>query len=49
MVAYDHSFEGNREWFRFTLKWANPKTGGEARSRAGMQVYRIDAGELAET
>jgi hypothetical protein len=48
MVAYDHSFEGNREWFRFTLKWANPKT-GEARSRAGMQVYRIDAGKLAET
>jgi hypothetical protein len=47
-VVYDHSFEGNRAWFRFTLKWADAKT-GETRTRAGMQIYRIDAGKLAET
>jgi hypothetical protein len=48
VVVYDHSFEGNRAWFRFTFKWPDPKT-GEARTRAGMQVYRIEAGKLAET
>ena len=47
-VAYDHSFEGNRAWFRFTLKVTDPKT-GETGTRAGMQVYRIEAGRLAET
>jgi hypothetical protein len=38
-VVYDHSFEGDRAWFRFTLKFTDPKT-GETRTRAGMQVYR---------
>jgi len=33
VVVYDHTFEGNRAWFRFALKWTDPKT-GEARSRA---------------
>ena len=47
-VVYDHTFEGDRAWFRFTLKWDDSKT-GEARTRAGMQVYRIEAGKLAET
>jgi hypothetical protein len=47
-VVYDHTFEGNRAWFRFTLKWTDAKT-GEARTRAGMQVYRIDGGRLVET
>jgi hypothetical protein len=47
-VVYDHSFEGERAWFRFAFKWPDPKT-GEARTRAGMQVYRIEAGKLAET
>ena len=36
VVVYDHSFEGNRAWFRFAFKWTDPKT-GEPRSRAGMQ------------
>jgi hypothetical protein len=47
-VVYDHTFEGDRAWFRFTLKWTDPNT-GELRNRAGMQVYRIEAGKLAET
>jgi SnoaL-like domain len=48
VVVYDHSFEGNRAWFRFAFKWTDPKT-GEPRSRAGMQSYRIEAGKLTET
>jgi hypothetical protein len=47
-VVYDHTFEGDRAWFRFTLKWTDPKT-GETRTRSGMQVNRIEAGKLAET
>jgi SnoaL-like domain len=47
-VVYDHSFEGDRAWFRFTLRWTDPKS-GETHTRAGMQVYRIEAGKLAET
>jgi hypothetical protein len=47
-VVYDHTLEGDRAWFRFTLKWTDPDT-GETRTRAGMQVYRIEAGKLAET
>jgi SnoaL-like domain len=47
-VVYDHSFEGDRAWFRFTLKWTDTKT-GETRTRAGMQLYRIEARKLAET
>jgi hypothetical protein len=48
VVVYDHSFEGDRAWFRFAFKWTDLKT-GEARSRAGMQSYRIEADKLAET
>ena len=48
VVVYDHSFEGNRAWFRFAFKWTDPKT-GEARSRAGMQSYRTEGGKLVET
>jgi hypothetical protein len=46
--VYDHTFEGDRAWFRFTLKWTDANT-GETRTQAGMQVYRIEAGKLAET
>jgi hypothetical protein len=45
VVVYDHSFQRFRAWFRFALKWTDTKT-GEARSRAGMQSYRIEAGKL---
>lgn len=48
IVVYDHTFESNRAWFRFTMKWTDLKT-REAHTRAGMQVYRIEAGKLAET
>jgi hypothetical protein len=40
-VVYDHSFEGTRAWFRFTLKWTHANA-GETQTRAGMQVYRIE-------
>jgi hypothetical protein len=39
--VYDHSFEGDRAWFRFAFKWTDPKA-AEAGSRAGMQAYRIE-------
>lgn len=48
VVVYDHSFKGDRAWFRFAFKWPDPKT-GEPRSRAGMQSYWIETGKLAET
>jgi SnoaL-like domain len=48
VVVYDHSFEGNRAWFRFAFKWPDAKT-GEPCSRVGMQSYRIEDGKLAET
>ena len=47
-VVYDHTFQGDRAWFRFTLKWTDSNT-GETQTRAGLQVYRIEAGKLAET
>ena len=46
IVGYDHTFEGDRAWFRFAFKWTDPKT-GEMRTRAGMRVYRIAEGKLA--
>ena len=48
VVVYDHSFAGDRAWFRFAFKRHDPKT-GEPRSRAGMQSYRIEGGKLVET
>ena len=47
-MVYDHSFVDDQAWFRFTLKWTDSKT-GEFRTGAGMQVYRIENGKLAET
>ncbi len=47
-VVYDHTFEGDRAWFRFNMMWTDSNT-GETRTRAGMQVYRIETGKLAET
>ncbi|MGB6451478.1 MAG: nuclear transport factor 2 family protein [Steroidobacteraceae bacterium] len=48
VVVYDHSFVGDRAWFRFAFKWTDAKT-GHAQSQAGMQSYRIADGKLAET
>jgi hypothetical protein len=47
-VVYDHTLKGDRAWFRFTLKWTDANT-CETRTRAGMQIFRIEAGKLAET
>lgn len=48
VIVYDHSFSGDRAWFRFAFKWTDSKT-GEAQTQAGMQVYRVVDGKLAET
>lgn len=48
IVVYDHSFAGNRAWYRFTMKWTD-QASGEVRTRAGLQAYRIDEDRLAET
>ena len=48
VVVYDHTFQGNRAWFRFAFKWTDTKT-GEPGSRAGMQSYRVEDGKLVET
>jgi len=48
VLVYDHSFGVDRAWFRFAFQWIDPKS-GEPQSRAGMQLYRIEDGRLAET
>jgi len=48
VIVYDHSFVDDRAWFRFSFKWNDQET-GDRQSQAGMQVYRIEAGKLAET
>jgi hypothetical protein len=48
VAVYDHLFQGNRAWFRFTFLWRDPKT-SEALTQAGMQSYRTEDGKLAET
>jgi predicted SnoaL-like aldol condensation-catalyzing enzyme len=48
VIVYDHSFSGNRAWFRFAFKWTDAKT-GEAHTQAGTQVYRVAGGKLSET
>ncbi|WP_149537584.1 ester cyclase [Siccirubricoccus phaeus] len=48
IVVYDHALHGSRAWYRFTMTWTDQST-GEARSRAGLQAYRIEDGRLAET
>ena len=47
-IVYDHEIAVDRAWFRFTLRWTDAST-GEARTRAGMQLYRVEGGKLAET
>ena len=48
VLVYDHDFTSDRAWFRFAFKWTDTGT-GQACSRAGLQLYRLDAGQLAET
>lgn len=48
ILVYDHAFSGDRAWFRFMMRWTD-QASAEARTRAGIQSYRIEAGKLAET
>jgi hypothetical protein len=48
LFVYDHDIADDRAWFRFGLMWDDAIT-GEPRSRAGMQVWRIEQGKLAES
>jgi len=48
VVVYDHTFQGNRAWFRFAFQWSDPKT-SEPRHQGGMQSYRTEGGKLVET
>ena len=46
--VYDHTFSGERAWYRFEFRWSDPDT-SEPRTQAGLQSYRIEGGKLAET
>jgi hypothetical protein len=48
ILVYDHAFQADRAWYRFTMRWTDSATGVVA-TRAGFQSYRIDGGKLAET
>jgi hypothetical protein len=45
VVVYDHSFEGNRAWFRFAFKWTDTKTV----SRAAEPVCRATGLRMASS
>ena len=48
VVVYDHVIAEDRAWFRFGLTWHDATKGGP-RSRAGIQVFRIERGKLSES
>ncbi|PNG59752.1 putative ester cyclase [Variovorax sp. WDL1] len=48
VLVYEYAFSGDRAWFRFAFKWTD-KESGQPCSRAGIQLYRIEDGKLAET
>jgi hypothetical protein len=48
IIVYDHTLQGNRAWYRFTMRWTDQES-GKVRTRAGIQVYRIEQGKLEET
>ena len=48
VIVYDHIFQGDKAWFRFTFQWTDEKT-HEAKSQAGMQSYKVENGRLAKT
>jgi hypothetical protein len=35
IIVYDHVFNGDQAWLRFTLRWTNQRT-GDTHTRAGM-------------
>jgi len=48
VVVYEHNIVDDRAWFRFGLTWNDAITGAPRR-RAGMQVFRIEHGRIAES
>jgi hypothetical protein len=46
-VVYDHSFEGDRAWFRFTLKWTDTKNVHSSRHATLPDRGRQARGDLA--
>jgi hypothetical protein len=48
ILVYDHLFETDHAWFRFTMRWTDQES-GTVSTRAGFQSYRIENGKLAET
>lgn len=48
VVVFDHDVFEDHAWFRFGLTWNDAVT-GVARSRAGMQCFRIEQGRIAES
>jgi hypothetical protein len=48
IIVYDHAIGEDRAWYRFTMRWTD-RGSGEARTRAGLQTYRIEGGKLTET
>jgi hypothetical protein len=47
VTVFDHEIVDDRAWFRFAMTW-DDVTGNKA-TLAGLQVYRIEGGKLAET
>ncbi|MGL6209615.1 MAG: ester cyclase, partial [Paracoccaceae bacterium] len=47
VVVFDHDLGTDRAWFRFMFRWTD--INGDIVTRAGMQVYRIENGRIAET
>lgn len=45
---HDYAIAGDRAWFRFTMRWTDLAS-SQPRSRAGVQIYRVEGGKLAET
>jgi hypothetical protein len=48
VLVFDHAFEGDRAWYRFMFTWPDAAT-GKLQTRAGLQMYRLEDGRLAET
>ncbi len=48
ILVYDHAFQTDRAWYRFTMRWTDSAT-RVVMTRAGFQSYRIEGGKLAET
>jgi predicted alpha-1,6-mannanase (GH76 family) len=46
--VYEHDITDDRAWFRFGLMWTDAVTGAP-RSRAALQLWRIEQGKLAES